>query len=314
LIASNQERRRPQIGSQNPDASLRVAFVGDVMLDRTPGDVTAAGGNPFEGVAALLADADVAVGNLECVVATGGRPEDKPYTFRAHPRCLPLLKRHLDAVSLANNHTGDFGKGALVEMLDRLGRAGVPALGAGRNRMEARKPWIVERNGIRLAVLGYNGFQPRSFEAGHTTPGVAWSDPETMIAEIRAAQSKADVVIPFLHWGTEYEPLPDEEQRTLARSLIEAGAAGVVGGHPHVTQTIEVHRNCPIVYSLGNFVFDDFRDLDDPELLESCRRSWVLRLTLDRSGVLQWDTVTTRTDDRGFPQIVGSREAAQITR
>ena len=91
------------------DETVRVVFVGDIMLDCLPGKVIERGDDPFQAFAALLSDADFTVGNLECVVATRGAAVKKPYTFRAHPRCVPLLVKHFDAVSLANNHTGDFG-------------------------------------------------------------------------------------------------------------------------------------------------------------------------------------------------------------
>ncbi len=165
-------------------------------------------------------------------------------------------------------------------------------------------PLILERHGIRVALLGYNGFKPRSFEAGPDSPGVAWCIEDQMVADVRAARARADVVIPFLHLGDEYEPRPNDQQRRFAHALIDAGAAAVVGGHPHVTQGVATYKHRPIVYSLGNFVFDDFNDEHDSKEAEACRLGWILRLTLDRHGVTTWDTVVTRTDDRGFPQIV----------
>ena len=116
-----------------------------------------------------------------------------------------------------------------------------------------------------------------------------------MIADLRAARAAgADHVIPFLHWGWEREAQPGERQRSFARRLIDEGAAAVVGGHPHVTQGAEIYRGKPIVYSLGNFVFDGF---DYPE----AQRGWLLRLTLDRGGVTYWETLAAQIDDAGTP-------------
>jgi hypothetical protein len=286
-----------------PPGTIRVVFAGDVMLDRIPGREVERGGDPLAGVATILDEADIAVANLECVVATGGEPVEKPYNFRAHPRCLPLLARHLDAVSLANNHTGDFGKAALVEMIERLERAGLPYFGAGRDQREAHTPLILERAGVRVALLGYDEFKPRAFEAGPSSPGVAWSVDEQVVADITAASRVADVVIPFLHMGYEYESEPNDRQRALARLMIDAGADAVVGGHPHVTQGADVYKGRPIVYSLGNFVFDDFEDVDEG-LEEAARTGWILRIDVGQDGVVAWDTVVTRTDDRGFPRPV----------
>jgi len=99
-----------------------------------------------------------------------------------------------------------------------------------------------------------------------------------------------------MHWGWELNPRPTERQRQLARTMIDAGADAVVGGHPHVTQGVEIFRGKPIVYSLGNFLFDGF---DQPE----GRLGWVLRLTVDRGGVVAWDTVAAQMDEEGVPHL-----------
>jgi len=92
-----------------------------------------------------------------------------------------LLKNHVDAVSLANNHTGDYGKAAFAEMLSRLQQAGLPYFGGGMDWREAHKPLIIERNGLKIALLGYNEFLPREFEAGEKLPGSAWSEDEQVV-------------------------------------------------------------------------------------------------------------------------------------
>ena len=119
-----------------------------------------------------------------------------------------------------------------------------------------------------------------------------------MIGDIRAARAAgADLVIPFMHWGWEREPNPSERQRQLARSMIDAGADVVVGGHPHVTQGAEYYRGKLIVYSLGNFVFDGFE-------LPAAKRGWLLRLTLDRKGLVEWETLAAQMDEEGTPHPV----------
>lgn len=283
----------PSIGN---GPTVRLAFVGDVMLSDGPGRVIAAGRDPFAHVAERLRQADVRIGNLECVIAASGRALDKPWTFRAHPRVLPVLQRHLDVVSVANNHVGDFGREAFVEMLGHLDASGIPRVGGGRNLAEAHSPLIVEKHGLRIALLAYDEFFPRSFEAGADRPGSAWSDDEQVVDDIRRARSehRADLVIPFMHWGSEGEPVANARQRQLARLMIDAGADAVVGAHPHVVQDAEVHRGKPIVYSLGNFVFDGFESLEQ-------RTGWMLFLGVDRSGVREWHVEPVRTDVEGVP-------------
>ena len=285
-------------GAQQAGTPVSMVFVGDVMLDDTPGRVVRSGRDPFAHVAHWLRDADVRVANLESVVATTGTPEpDKPYTFRAHPRVLGPLARHFDAVGLANNHAGDHGPEALMQTLGLLDRHGIRHFGAGSDLTHAHAPLIIERNGLRIALLGYNEFFPRSFEADVDRPGIAWSEDAQVRHDIALARSRhgADLVIPVMHWGWEYEPLADSRQRALARLMIEAGADAVVGGHPHVTQDIEIVAGKPVFYSLGNFVFDGFTET-------AHRTGWLLRLELDREGVRRWRTRVVRMDHEGLPR------------
>jgi len=285
--------------AQEPPAEALVAitFVGDIMLDDTPGKVVKSGRDPFAPLAPLLDKADIRVGNLECVVATSGTPEpDKPYTFRAHPRTLPLLKRHFDALALANNHSGDYGPLAFGEMLDLLDKQGIAYFGGGRTLAAAHKPLIIERKGLRIALLGYDEFFPRSFEADVDKPGIAWSEDEQVRLDIATARSTyhADLVIPMMHWGWEHEGKASQRQRQLARVMIDAGADAVVGGHPHVTQDVEQYKGKPIIYSLGNFLFDGFSDAVN-------NTGWILEMQLDRQGARSWRTVSTRIDKEGTP-------------
>jgi poly-gamma-glutamate synthesis protein (capsule biosynthesis protein) len=276
---------------------VTLAFAGDVMLADLPGESIAAGRDPLSEFADIFSQVDVAVANLECVVSTVGEAVEKPYTFRAHPRVLDVVGRHFGVVSLANNHTGDFGHDAFLEQLALLDNAGIGRFGGGRDCREARRPLLLDRHGLRIALLGYNDFHPREFEAGPSWPGVAWAVDEQVVADIKAARSahKADLVIPFLHWGEEYDPANDR-QRALARLLIDSGADVVVGGHPHVTQEVEYYQGKLIVYSVGNCVFDGF----DPG---PSRQGWILRLRVDKLGLVAWDTVPLQIDDEGTPHL-----------
>jgi hypothetical protein len=285
-----------------PSARVRVAWMGDVMLADGPGKVIARGGDPFTGVATLLQGADLRVANLECVVARGGKALAKPWTFRAHPRSLALLQRHVDVVSLANNHSGDYGPAAFAEMLGRLERAGLPYFGGGRDLRAAHRPRIIERQGLRIALLGYNEMFPRVFEAGEAQPGIAWADEEQVVADIRAARTQADVVIPYMHWGQEHSTAAHARQRALARRMIEAGADAVVGTHPHVRQDTEEIHGKPVIYSLGNFVFDGFSDADN-------NTGSVLWLTLSARGVEAWHLQPVTIDAQGRPRPQGQTQA-----
>ncbi len=275
---------------------VSLVFAGDIVLVGQPGKQIAQGHDPFSGFAAILRDADIRVGNLECVVATTGEAEDKIFTFRAEPHTLAVVKKHFDAVSVANNHSGDFGRPAFAEMLDLLDKQGIGRFGGGHNLAEAHTPLIVERKGLRIALLGYNEFMPRSFEADADAPGTAWSEDEQVVADIARARKDyhADLVIPIMHWGWENERVGNARQKQLARLMIDAGADAVIGGHPHVTQDIEIYHGKLVVYSVGNFLIDA---LDN----DAQTHGWVVKLELDRNGVVNWRTYAAHIGNDGVP-------------
>ncbi|MEI6803295.1 MAG: CapA family protein [Burkholderiales bacterium] len=275
---------------------VTLVFGGDIVLDDSAGALIARGGDPFADFAGFFAKADIRLANLECVVATSGSAGEKNYTFRADPRVLPVLKRHFDALALANNHSGDFGREAFAEMLGLLQQAGLSQVGGGLNLAQAHTPLMIERKGVRIALLAYNEFMPRSFEADYDAPGSAWSEDEQVVRDIRAARRvhHADVVIPIMHWGWENELTANARQRQLARILIDAGADAVIGGHPHVTQDIEHYRGKPIIYSVGNFIM---KETDNPRQ----RQGWLLRLQIDPQGVRAYDTRVAQIDFDGLP-------------
>jgi len=287
--------------------SVSIVFAGDVMLDNGPGHAVMHGTDPFAEFATILRGADISVCNLECAVAEGGKQQLKPYTFLAPPKCVALLKRYFSAVSVANNHSGDFGDEALLEQFNLLEEAQLPYFGGGRNQQEARRPLVLQRHGTRVALLAYNDFPPREFEAGTKSPGIAWLVEDQCLKEIRAVRQteRADIVIPYLHWGSELVAYPEPYQRDLARRMIDAGANAVIGTHAHVTQTVELYKGRPIVYSLGNFVFDYYPD--DPPVFTG----WIVKLCFGRSTGIDMETHVLSIDKAGIPhRLPAAKDAA----
>lgn len=280
-------------------APVSVLFVGDIMLDGGPGHIVTNGGDPFIQVARVLRNADLTIGNLECAITEAGHAVDKPYTFKGPEAALPLLKNYFSALSLANNHSGDWGKAGFASELALLRKARMPWFGGGTNLREAHSPLILNSQGRRIAFLGYNDFPPHSFVAGRSTPGTAWLVEKDVVEDISAARAegKADLVLLFLHWE-ELETLPRQEQRDLARRLIDHGADAIIGSHPHVTQTIEWYQGHPVVYSLGNFVFDYFPD--DPPVWQG----WMIRLTFREGTKPELDKYSVELDSAGVPHLV----------
>lgn len=276
----------------------KVAFVGDVMLAETEGTgrLMASGVDPFSKVRGMLADADLRVANFESSAGTKGTPDpNKPFSFRTSPSALIGFASVFEVAGLANNHAGDFGRGDFVETIDGLQKSGAVIFGGGRDQVEAHRAAIFERHGVKIALLGYLAFFPRWFAAAQGLPGVAWLDEDQAALDIAKARADgADVVVVIPHWGTEHEPKANKYQRRLAKALLDAGADAVIGGHPHVVQDYEIYKGKPIVYSLGNFVFDGFEDEDNVT-------GWALFADFDKHGVLSITTQVVRMDVDGSP-------------
>lgn len=300
-----------------------VAAVGDIMLDREVrrSITTRGGGYPFEAVAPLLAGADLRIGNLELPLTDRGAPANKDYVFRAPPATADALRgAGFNVLTLANNHAMDYGKEGLLDTLDALDRAGIAHPGGGRTAAEAYAPAIVTVKGVRVALLSYvntpndsrSGWAAESTRAGPAAPGVAWGTADAVRRDVTAARSQADLVIVAIHAGWEYTAAPNPIQRELARAAIDAGAALVLGAHPHVLQGIELYRNVPIVYSLGNFVFDlDDDDRRQPGLPSTL--SAVLRIRMGREGVRGIEILPAVIDQRdGHPVPVTGAAAKPV--
>jgi len=285
-----------KVNSSTP--SVSIVFVGDIMLDNGPGHAIASGRDPFFGCRDLLRSGDFAVGNLECVIGRGGKQLLKPYVFRAAPDSPQVLKRYFSAISLANNHSFDYGVEGFVEAIDILEQHKLNFFGGGRNLEEARRPFVFAHNGIKVAVLGANSFRGQDYAATASSAGSAPLMEENILADIQASRKMADAVVPFVHWGPELSTMPRASQIRLARRMIDAGASAVIGAHPHVTQTVDFYRGAPIIYSLGNFVFD-YYPVDPPEWT-----GWVAKLTFTADGKVDLDTTAIVLDAAGLPTPV----------
>ena len=251
------------IPSPTPTPDLRpvsVAITGDLMLARSVNARMMATTDrfPFNFTADYLHGFDLTVGNLECVVSHLGQPQPKEFTFEANPRAFGRLSAAgFDIVSVANNHSGDFGKSAFADMLGNLTKHGIAYVGGGMNQAEAHAGTLTTTGETTIGMLAYCEIGPTSFAATSTTPGHAWLDVAAMRADIAQLRKSATFVIVFMHWGIEYQPVETAHQQAMARVAIDAGADLVVGAHPHIIQPWEMYRGKLIVYSIGNFVFDE---------------------------------------------------------
>lgn len=281
-----------------PTESIRILFAGDIMLDNGPGNVVANGKDPFEACAPIFEGIDLSIGNLECVLGRGGEMRLKPYVFRGASDSPRFLKKYFNAVSLANNHSLDFGPGGMVEMLALLEREKLPNFGGGLNLKQAMAPFVTEIKGHKIAIFGFNEFYAEDYAATETVAGNAPLFEPQVTQAIKNAKEKlgCNVVIPFLHWGEELVTAPRPDQVKLSKAWIDAGATAIIGTHPHVVQTVETYRGAPIVYSLGNFVFDYYPS-DPPEWT-----GWIAILEITPTGVVNLEIKTVVLDAAGLPK------------
>lgn len=240
------------------NTSFRLSAVGDISFEGREADRPSI--ECFRAVAPSFHRSDLVVGNLECVLTRQGDAILGKCTLRGSPEWASEMRTAgIDLVSLANNHVMDYGQQGLFSTIDALNQAGIRHVGAGRNLSEACAPLFVGAAGLRIAFLARSAVIVSSpTYAGDDDPGVAFLDIAETEATVRSCRLLADVVVLLLHWGIEEYSYPSPVQRQVARQLVDAGANIILGHHPHVLQGFEYYRSAPIVYSLGNFAFDEF--------------------------------------------------------
>ncbi len=247
-------------------------------------------------------------------MSTRGRAAAKTFTFRSAPSFADTVaSAGIDVVSLANNHTLDFGLDALDDTLENLDRVSVARVGAGRSLSEALAPAEFEIAGTTVAVLGASQIIPNgAWPATATRPGIASAgkhainrETQQLLAAVRAAKTTNAVVIVVMHWGIEGDPCPSSVQQKLGRLLVDAGATAVLGAHPHILQPVvpvtTLTGDAVIAYSLGNFIWDPRSGATGD--------TGVLELRFDGPRLVATSFAPHRLNGNGWAQAVASSSA-----
>lgn len=246
-----------------------VTFVGDINFDEnwtTMEYYNTATNGIYDCISPeliqIMKDADITCINNEFTYSTGGDPlHNKAYTFRAHPSRVNILKEMgVDIVNLANNHVYDYGEEALIDTMNTLKQADILYYGAGYNLDEAMAPVYFEIEGKTIAYVAASRAEKNKMtpQATEDSPGILRCyDTDLFIQTIKEARKNADYVIAYVHWGTEFTYELEEVQITTGKEYLDAGSDIVIGAHPHWIQGIEYYDGKPIMYSLGNFWFND---------------------------------------------------------
>lgn len=288
----------PEPEPQRRPVVTRLLVVGDLMLGRRvaaahPGRPV----RPLRHLAPAIRGADIAVGNLESTLDDAGPPQQGDDSFAAPPGTLRGLERlGFDAMSLANNHTGDFGEQMLLDTVSGFRRSDIAGFGAGRDLAAAGRPAVVEHRGVRFGFVGFNSIgetpmaAPRSPGALsvrmpiRTASEIVRPDLDHVLGIVRRLRREVDVVVVLPHWGDQYTHSALPVQSTVGRALVRAGADLVVGGHPHWVQGLERVGDAIVAHSLGNAVFDmDFMEqtMEGVTLTATFRDDRLVEVALD---------------------------------
>ena len=249
------------------NGKVTIDFVGDINFDprwymmeyaKKQGGIASC---ISEDLLKELKSADITMVNNEfCYTREKKTQEGKAYSFKADPEDVKLLEEFgTDIVSLANNHTCDYGEQGLLDTMDALTNGGIVYSGAGRNLAEASAVQYFVVGGRKIAFVSateIERFYHFTKRAGEKTPGVLKTQQkEAVLSAIAKARANSDYVIMFVHWGAEGKIKQDSDQRALAQEYAAAGVDAIIGSHPHRLQGVEFVDDVPVAYSLGNFWF-----------------------------------------------------------
>lgn len=242
--------------SQKSDKKVSLIIFGDVMLDRNVRKLLEQNGfeYPFGDVKSLIKQFDFGVINLEGVYTDFDSVSIKNreiLRFTFDPKGIFALKdAGINVVSQANNHTNDFGREGATFSRRYLGFNHIEVVGDFFNE----NPFLVlTTKSHEVAIVAFNEF--------------SYTNLDKTLEDIATLKQEGKFVIVFPHFGPEYERFPSLGQKDIARTFIDHGADIVVGSHPHVVQAMEMYKNKPIFYSIGNFIFDQYFSKETQESL-----------------------------------------------
>lgn len=259
---------------------MKILFVGDIMLGRTVNAILKHNPPifPWGDTLSILQNADFKICNLECVIADAGEPwPDKTFHFRTDPKNVEVLNiARFSPISIANNHTLDFGTQALEQMINILKANSINFAGAGSNIDEASMPALEDGGENNVGMIAFTDNEP-SWKAKEDKPGIFYvpvdledNRAKMLFNIIKRTGDNANVLIVSAHWGPNWGYEPPKEHVSFAHSLVDAGADIIYGHSPHVIRGIEIYKDKPILYSTGNFIDDyavDEREQNDESFI-----------------------------------------------
>lgn len=285
-----------------PKGTLVIHGTGDVAVDPWYIPALKAKGwdHAWSGLNGLFLDDDLTVINLECVPSDLGKALDKAFTFRCPTEALPSIKDGgIEVANMGNNHSGDFGKEALVDGRAQLIAADIAPVGAGENDVVAGSAALFQIKGWKVAVVGFGGVAPSTtWYAAEDRAGMRSGDHvDQMVEAVAAADAVADIVIVTIHWGWELETYPRQEDIDRAEAMIEAGADIIFGHHQHRLNPLETVDGAAVFWGLGNFVW--------PHNSHASATTAVARAIVSPDGSIEACMIPAYIETHGHPVLTG---------
>ena len=259
---------------------------------------------------------------METALTDRGTPwPGKPFTFRAPTSAIQSIAgAGVDAITMANNHSFDFGEEGAQDTLNAKDNSPIPIVGIGRNEDEAYKPATLEANGVKVAVIGASQVEEETRlyrSASKNGYGIAAAAPQErlnrLVEEVKAAKKTHDVVVTMMHWGIEAAHCPGDEAIATSRALELVGADVIIGSHAHRLNGHGWLGDAYVHYGLGNFVYYLNRDTAGHTGVVTLSIE-VPEVQVDATSPQVGDAVVTKAD--WVPMLIGGdgvpRPAAEV--
>ncbi|MFA6295955.1 MAG: CapA family protein [Patescibacteria group bacterium] len=297
--------------AENSNSEINLTAVGDIIMSRHVGvKIKESGDNalPFRKVSDILSAGDITFGDLEAPFLNQGDLITEGMSFKAEPEFIEGIKlAGFDVMAMANNHTKNQGPEGLLFTFDLLNQNNIKFCGAGKNFAEAHQPAILESKGKKFAFLAYTYSDGIDFQThlSENEPDVAFWDANQAKIDIDQAKTQADSVIVYMHAGQEYSPKPIQDQINFAHSAIDNGADLVLGSHPHWVETTEKYKDKYIIYSMGNFVFDQ-------DWSQETKEGVIVKLKYKDNRFNQAEFIPVIIEDFNQPRVANDAEKSKI--